>query len=443
MIEEIICYAALFAVEAVIAWLYFTYLFAAKRSNAYLWISFSIGYLLLFCISRFENTTVNSLSFLAVNYILACLNYQCSVKISLLHCGFLTFIMLMAEVLIALLIGSYGYEFSAYTYDFSVMLTLIVFSKFLYFVVSMIGARVFSPHKKAAEEPRLMAVFFGLPLISAAFAMAIIHIGITSGVNKGSSLIMFLAVSILLLVNLLFMVLYNQQQKMGEDYMSSQLSLQRDQADRLYYETLQKQYDSQRILVHDIRNHLRVIDSFAQNNATEKISEYIISLDASLRPTDPTNLCDNPILNTLLLHFQKQCQQEAVSFHCDIRSESLLFMDSTGITALFGNLLSNALEAASKSQARQIELSVLRIYEQNIVLISVVNSCDQQPNADGSGGFITKKKTASSHGIGLKSIERVVKKYQGTQTMYYNQAEKTFHHIIQYNLERSSEKQLL
>lgn len=438
MMEEMICYAILFAVEAVIAWLYYSYLFARKSGHAYLWISFSAAYLVLFFISRLENTTVNSISFLVANYLLARLNYPCSTKNAMLHSAFLTFIMLMAEVVVALIIGCYGYEFSAYTYDFSVMVTLIVFSKLLYFVLSIVGSRVFSPHKETAAEPRLMIVFYGLPLTSVAFAIAIIHIGITSGVSAGSALIMFLAVSVLLLVNLLFMVLYNQQQKMADENMSIQLSLQRDQADRIYYEALQKQYDSQRILVHDIRNHLRIIDSFAHNNESEEISEYIVSLDATLRPTEQISLCDNPILNTLLIHFQKQCQQEEVSFACDIRSETLQFMDSTSVTALFGNLLSNALEAASESQERQIELSVLRIYEQNIAVISTENSCDCQPSADGLGGYITKKRDHAHHGIGLKSIERVVQKYSGTQTMYYNEAERTFHHIIQFDIESAS-----
>lgn len=439
MMEEILCYAALFAVEAVIAWLYFSYLFTAKRSRVFRLVSFSVAYALLFAVSRLENTTVNSISFLLANLILLQINYQSSAKSSLLHCSFLTFIMLMSEVVTALVIGLFGYEFAAYTYDFSVMVTLMVFSKFLYYVVSIIGARIFSPHKDAAGEPHMMAVFLSLPVISTVFAIAIIYIGITSGVTRGSSLTMFLAITVLLLVNLLFMVLYNQQQKMDREHMSLQLSLQRDQADKLYYEALQEQYDSQRILVHDIRNHLRVIDSFAAGNTPEKIPEYIASLDAALRPTEHVNLCDNPILNAQLIHFRKQCQGANVRFHCDIRSDCLEFMDSISVTALFSNLLSNAIESASESQEKEIELSVLKIFEQGIVVISLVNTCDQPPAADHSGGFRSRKKDSAYHGIGLKSIERVVKKYHGTRTMYYDSEAKAFHHVIQFNLEAASE----
>lgn len=442
MIEEIICYLVLFAVEAVIAWIYFSHLFRIKNTALSLFISLGAGYCILSLISRFENTTANSIAFLAVNCIILILNYQCSVKSSLLHSAFLTFIMLMSEVMIALLITQYGYEFAAYTYNFTIKVTLIIFSKFLYFVITIISARAFSPHKHKNSDPRLMVVFLALPTISAAFSMGIIHIGISSEVTKGSSVIMFLAISVLLFVNLLFMVLYNQQQKLAEDHISLQLSIQQDQADKLYYETLQKQYDDQKILVHDIRNHLQIINSFAQNETPEKISEYIASLDTALSPATRSIMCDNPILNALLLHFRIQCVQEGVNFLCDIRSETLKFMDSTGITALFGNLLSNALEAAAESEAKQIEVSVARVFEQNIILISVVNSCDLQPEADNNGSYISRKKDFTSHGIGLKSIERVVKKYNGTQTMYYCREEKTFHHIIQYDIESAMKKNI-
>ncbi len=438
--EEIVCFFILFAVEAVIAWLYDMYLFRQRRSSTHLWVSFTAAYLILFFVSRLENTTVNSLSFLALNCLLIWQNYACSIKGALLHSAFLTFIMLMSEVLVALVISTYGYAFSAYTYDRSVRIALIVFSKLLYFVLSIVGARIFSPHKNTTEDPSGMMVFYGLPLISVAFAIAIIHIGMTSGTNAGSTLIMALAVSVLLLVNLLFMVLYNRQQKMAEENMSIQLSLQRDQADRLYYESLQKQYNSQRILIHDIRNHLQVIDAFARHQQTEKISEYILSMDATLRPPEQISLCDHPILNALLLNFQKQCLNENVAFSCDIRAETLQFMDPTSMTALFGNLLSNALEAAAESQERQIELCVRRIHEQNGIVVSVENSCDRPPVANGFGGYISKKKNSACHGIGLKSIERVVKKYAGTQTMHYDPAAHTFHHVIHFGAKCAAEE---
>ena len=107
-------------------------------------------------------------------------------------------------------------------------------------------------------------------------------------------------------------------------------------------------------------------------------------------------------------------------------------MDAPSITALFENLLSNALEAASLSQDRYIELSIVRNMEQNTLTISVINSCDQKPDTEKDGTYKTAKKKAGFHGIGLKSINRVVKKYNGIASTWYNSATARFYHVIQF-----------
>lgn len=92
------------------------------------------------------------------------------------------------------------------------------------------------------------------------------------------------------------------------------------------------------------------------------------------------------------------------------------------------------MEAAKNSQEKQIELSVVRNILQSVIVVSVINSCDDMPIADGNGGFFTKKSDNMIHGVGLKSISRVVKKYSGVATMYYDSAKKEFHHVVQFPL---------
>ena len=122
-----------------------------------------------------------------------------------------------------------------------------------------------------------------------------------------------------------------------------------------------------------------------------------------------------------------------MGFHCDVRENISTFMDASSVTTLYGNLLSNALESAVHSKEKQIELSVTWHTMQSVVVISVVNSCDIVPVSDGNGGFYTSKKDKSVHGVGLRSIERIVKKYHGIATMYYDDDAKQFHHVIQFS----------
>lgn len=66
------------------------------------------------------------------------------------------------------------------------------------------------------------------------------------------------------------------------------------------------------------------------------------------------------------------------------------------------------------------------------MVISVINSCDHTPLSDGQGGFYTKKADRLLHGVGLRSINRVVTNYHGVATMCYDSEHKQFHHVIQF-----------
>lgn len=340
--------------------------------------------------------------------------------------------MVGSEIIVALWISLYGYEFSAYTYNFQVMVLLIILSKLLYLLFSTIGSRIFAPHKRLIEEPKQMILFCGLPLLSSILAIVIVYIGMNAGISGTIGIMTIIIVVTLLVVNLMFLALYNALQKANEEYLALQLSMQKEQADIAYYSALQEQYESQRILIHDIKKHLGTINALAKQNGSAEIETYISGLEESFALSNQAKLCTDPILNLLLLRFRDDCKGKNIQFHCDVRENSSDFLNASSITTLYGNLLSNALEAAEASVEKQIELSVIRNAVQSVIVISVINSCDNPPMPDGDGGFRTKKADRLLHGVGLRSIERIVSKYHGVATMYYDPDNKQFHHVIQF-----------
>ena len=429
---EKICFAIVFAAEAMIAWLYLEYILSRKNPLPISICSFGMGYAALFVFSFLDDTTVNAIMFCVVNFILIKQNYSCSIKTTLLHSAFMCFAMVGAEVLVALWLGIYGYEFSAYTNDFRAMIALAILGKLLYLLFSVIGSRIFAPHKCINEEPKQMILFCGLPLLSSVIAVIIVYIGMNAGFADTVGIMTIIIVVTLLIVNLLFLALYNALQKANEEYLALQLSTQKEQADIAYYSALQEQFENQRILIHDIKKHLGTIDALAKQNGSAEIEKYISGLEETFAPSTQAKLCTDPILNLLLLRFWDDCKAKNIQFHCDVRENSSAFLDAASITTLYGNLLSNALEAAEASVEKQIELSVIRNAVQSVIVISVINSCDDPPTSDGNGGFRTKKRDRLLHGVGLRSIRRIVAKYHGVATMYYDPDNKQFHHVIQF-----------
>ena len=432
---EMICYAIIFLAEAVIAWLYFDSLYLPKKNAFQQVLVIGLGYALLFGVFFLNSIAFNAAITCIVNALLVWYLYGCSPKSAALNGIFLEFALVGTELLANLLIVSTGVDFAAYTYDFSVLITMAVISKLLYLLVAMLGARVFKPRKNPTEAPRLTIFFSCLPAFSILLTVLIIYLGLSSDVSTASEIMMVFTTFSLLVVNLIFMVLYKFWQKASDEHFATQLSLQKEQADTAYYQALQEQFENQRILIHDIKNHLQAIDSLSKEGHHEKISAYIADISGNLGPSYQARLCADPILNMLLLRCANDCKAQNISFLCDFRDGTSQFMDASSITTLYGNLLSNALEAAADSQERQIELSVKGNPELRIVIISLVNSCDTPVIPDTNGHFPTTKKDRLYHGIGMKSINRIVKKYHGVSSAYYEPKSKTFHHIIQFPIE--------
>jgi len=432
MIAEKTCYAIVYFAEAFIAWLYYEYLFARKQNLNIIYILFLIGYATLFGVYHLEITVLNTVSFFIINFILSLYLYRCTVNTAILHSAYLSFIMTISEVLAGFVMTIFVGEFAAYTYNISVMIPMAIMSKLLYLVLALIGARIISPHKFASEDPQMMVIFCSLPIISALFSVFAAYLSLYSNFLNSSELIIVASIFALLFINLIFFVLYNYQQKVNTEYLSLQLSMQKEEADVAYYKTLQEQSENQRALIHDIKNHLSIIDGLAKTKNNEKITEYIDKMDITLDLSWQSRLCNDPILNLLLLRYANDCKEKKINFICDIREKYSNFMDAPCETTFYGNLLSNAVESADKSQEKLVEISVIHNADQEIVIVSVLNSCDSAPIMGSNGRFLTQKRDAGIHGVGLKSIERVVEKYHGVETMYFDDANKQFHHIIQF-----------
>ena len=427
---RIISFILTYIAEALIAWLYFDYIYERRRKAYLAILTYLAGYGVLFGLQFIGSVIVNIGAFFAVTALLSLFSHRCKVRTAIFHSAFLTFVMAGSEILCDLIISSFGHEFTEYQTNDSVMIALMASSKIMYLLLSLIGSRIFSPHKRHREEPKMMILFCSLPLISSILSFVIIQIGAKIELNTSSGLMIVLIVFSLLIVNLLFLVLYNTMQHTNEEYLSLQLSTQREEADTAYYQALQKQADNQRVLIHDIRNHFIVIEGLLESGNIPELKIYLTSLQKDPAFTQKARKCSDPILNMILIRFTEECEDKGVEFQCDVRENTVSFMDAPSITTLYGNLLSNALEAAAQSQDRFIELSVLP--SQDSVILSIINSCDESPRKDENGIMRTTKSDPQLHGFGLKAIHRIIRRYHGDSLMRYDLEQKRFSFVIRF-----------
>lgn len=426
-----ICYFFCFLVEAIMLWQYTSNLFISRYSKKTQITTLTSLYLALFVASLLEHTLLNTALFLLANFIFFAT--QCRLKwyAALFHSVIITAIMGMCELIVYGIILRFSPHFFYKSSHFYNLAILTIISKILYFATMYILIHFFKGRQKLNQQhDKSILMLIWIPATSIFVMLTFINIGETATFSPSLKWMVTLSAFFLLAINLLVFGINQYNQKKSMEFTEMQLLLQKESDSAKYYEMLRLQYENQRILIHDIKKHLHSINMLNDQNDHEKIAAYIQQLIQSSELKENARLCDNDMLNSILSRYAKQCTEKHISFHVDIRSGTTDFIANHDLTSLFCNLLDNAVEACCHLSESYIEINTTRKEKTPFVVITVINSCRNNPFSQQTGKLLTTKSNKNKHGFGIKSIRKTIQKYHGDMQMYYHDDTGTFHTIL-------------
>lgn len=181
-----------------------------------------------------------------------------------------------------------------------------------------------------------------------------------------------------------------------------QILLQKESAAVNYFDALHKQDEKQKILIHDIRKHLSSIAELNEKNEPQKVASYIHEIIKSSDLQTSVRISDSDLLNTIIFKVKQQCTEFHISLITDVRTGCVDFLSEYDLTALFSNLLDNAVDAAKNIPNSFIELNI-SAHNHDSIIISMVNSC-KKDSFTRSHRLTSTKKDKQNHGYGMKSI---------------------------------------
>ena len=195
--------------------------------------------------------------------------------------------------------------------------------------------------------------------------------------------------------------------------------LQRLEDEENYEKILLQLDEEQRILIHDFRKHLQIIQENLDDNDVQSAKQHIENLTESKALSGSSSLTSNHTLSVLLSRYQTLCKKENISLSLDVKDADLNYLSPGDITSLFCNLMDNAMEASLFSDSPGIALHISKNTQRSLDIITITNTCKSSPQFDSSGFLLSHKKDTAQHGFGMKSIQRVVERYQGTMDLNY------------------------
>ncbi len=176
-----------------------------------------------------------------------------------------------------------------------------------------------------------------------------------------------------------------------------------------YYEDMEKNYSESRKLIHDIRNHLQVLEQ--ANKMGE--SHYFEDLHQMLDSLGMRFYSDNRMLNIVLNDKLKKMPREQTE--CSLRDVRLDFLSDMDLTTIFANLLDNAVEAGEGQPGFWLKIRGETIQDFTVVKIWNPYTGNYRPGHSQKEGH---------EGLGLENVRQAVEKYHGE--MQIEAAEQVF-----------------
>ncbi len=180
---------------------------------------------------------------------------------------------------------------------------------------------------------------------------------------------------------------------------------------------------------HDIKNQLLVLYGYIDEKNNEEAKRYINKLTNEHLPDIQNYInTENSAFNAIINSKIAVCNQKGIYIEIKEKEASLSDVDAVDIGILFGNLLDNAIEAAEQTQAKKIGVDVEKKGEYlSILVTNSINKSVLEENKN----LETSKDNKELHGIGIKNIKNVVKKYDGLIDFFEEENEFCCHIMLQ------------
>ena len=160
------------------------------------------------------------------------------------------------------------------------------------------------------------------------------------------------------------------------------------------------------------------LEGYLEKNDTNGAQGYLRKITSEAAPDDKVILCDNCAINAIACHFFERARLCGAEVSSTLLIPDTLPDSENDLCVILGNLIENAVEACERQQdgARFVHVTASFTSKRDFCIM-VENSFDHEIQYDKNGNCLSSKRITSAAqegGIGLLSIDSIVKKYNGT-----------------------------
>ncbi len=268
-------------------------------------------------------------------------------------------------------------------------------------------------------EKRLFLIYVIQMTISIAVMISIPYIRPASEVLTVMDTIIVALYVIILFGNIFLLYFIEKYNREKDMQLKHEVELTKYYEKQRYYDEVDRINKKHAIYIHDMSKYLKQIAVYADKGSNTDILDMIEELNVEFLKDDSKVYCSNILLNAIIVDLVERAKAHGV--RTDIFVEQgfeLVHMKDMDITMLFGNAFDNALEAAQKCKNGYIQVKLFRQNEGAFSVIRIVNTFAGDVICEGRRQLTTKN-DKDLHGIGIRSIQEIIEKYNGLYAREY------------------------
>ncbi|MCM1048743.1 MAG: GHKL domain-containing protein [Clostridiales bacterium] len=181
-----------------------------------------------------------------------------------------------------------------------------------------------------------------------------------------------------------------------------------------YYQNIEDMHEKYDTFIHDIKHQLRAIAALSEDGDCENISSIIAQMRIDVGNIGQGLICSNKVLNALLLERKGYAADNGVALEMEIIEPlNLHNIQDSDLITLIGNLLDNAIDAQKYvNNQNPVLLNMRTARDGRHIVIHLENDYDNKLRLRKT---VVKsvEQIGNKHGIGLNSVQNIVRKYGG------------------------------
>lgn len=239
-----------------------------------------------------------------------------------------------------------------------------------------------------------------------AFVIIIFSTFNTLNLARTADLILYVSSGVLAAIFIMIFMYSMNMLSLREQAQMDKIQIIQLQQQFAYYREKLKNEERVRSVYHDMKNHLLVLESSQDTEATKQMAKQLRSQIVDYEDYIHTG---NDFLDIILKDKTEKAREKNIDISISVDFSGIDFMETLDISTIFGNGLDNAIEACEKLSEDKRLITVKALRNRDMLLIVVQNNAEFTASADGG----TTKQDTFMHGFGVPNIKKAISKYDG------------------------------